>query len=355
MIKEGWCFSGVLAAALFVGGLCWGEAAQEGVEPGLESVFTEGAFLEDRNGDGVVDFVNAQILLADGASAAEIAAGADVAMRFGFETMAMNLPIEGESATGAWTVLIGHDAVEAAGLPSREVGLEALASGEGLVAVVVAEGRRWFVLAGTDEAGTRAAAELVAGQLPELTPMGESTLASVVEVVRELLTRCGVSVRGARVPAVHVQSGEPRWKRLVVESELASPSDVDRARSALQSEREALSYPGLSLLRIRLTAPGARGRDVDIAQRRLLPAPGPLARRPGSGAKATLDLSSFFTPDGLLGDANDDRIPDRIDALLVPSGDGVRGTVDLAGRLGLESTGINIPVARRAEAITEPE
>ena len=185
--------------------------------------------------------------------------------------------------------------------------------------------------------------------------MGESTLASVVEVVRELLTRCGVSVRGVRVPAVHVQSGEPRWKRLVVESELASPSDVDRARSALQSEREALSYPGLSLLRIRLTAPGARGRDVDIAQRRILPAPGPLARRPGSGAKATLDLSSFFTPDGLLGDANDDRIPDRIDALLVPSGDGVRGTVDLAGRLGLESTGINIPAARRAEAITEPE
>ena len=185
--------------------------------------------------------------------------------------------------------------------------------------------------------------------------MGESTLASVVEVVRELLTRCGVSVRGVRVPAVHVQSGEPRWKRLVVESELASPSDVDRARSALQSEREALSYPGLSLLRIRLTAPGARGRDVDIAQRRILPAPGPLARRPGSGAKATLDLSSFFTPDGLLGDANDDRIPDRIDALLVPSGDGVRGTVDLAGRLGLESTGISIPAARRAEAITEPE
>ena len=95
MIKEGWCFPGVLAAALFVGGLCWGEAAQEGVEPGLESLFTEGAFLEDRNGDGVVDFVNARILLADGASAAEIAAGADVAMRFGFETM-------GASAIKCW-------------------------------------------------------------------------------------------------------------------------------------------------------------------------------------------------------------------------------------------------------------
>ena len=156
MIKEGWCFPGVLVAALFVGGLCWGEAAQERVEPGLESLFTEGALLEDRNGDGVVDFVNARILLADGASAAEIAAGADVAMRFGFETMAMNVPIEGASATGAWTVLIGHDAVEEAGLSFREVGLEGLAPGEGRVAVIVEEDRRWLALAGADEAGTRA-------------------------------------------------------------------------------------------------------------------------------------------------------------------------------------------------------
>ena len=354
MIKEGWCFWGVLVAALFAGSLCWGEAAQEGVEPGLESLFTEGALLEDRNGDGVVDFVNARILLADGASAAEIAAGADVAMRFGFETMAMNLPIEGESATGAWTVLIGRDAVEEAGLSFREVGLEGLVPGEGRVAVIVEEDRRWLVLAGADEAGTRAAAEVFAGRLPELAPPSEPTLETVIEDVRALLARHDVSVRGARVAALHVQSGEKILKRLVVESHLDSGSDVGRARSALQSEREALSYPGLSLLRIRLTAPGARGRDVDIAQRRILPAPGPLARRPGSGAKATLDLSSFFTRDGLLGDANDDRIPDRIDALLVPSGDGVRGTVDLAGRLGLESTGISIPVALRAGAITEP-
>ena len=355
MIKEGWCFPGVLVAALFAGSLCWGEAAQEGVEPGLESLFTEGALLEDRNGDGVVDFVNARILLADGASAAEIAAGADVAMRFGFETMAMNLPIEGESATGAWTVLIGRDAVEEAGLSFREVGLEGLVPGEGRVAVIVEEDRRWLVLAGADEAGTRAAAEVFAGRLPELAPPSEPTLETVIEDVRALLARHDVSVRGARVAALHVQSGEKILKRLVVESHLDSGSDVGRASSALQSEPEALGYPGVGQLRVRLTAPGARGRDVDIAQRRILPAPGPLARRPGSGAKATLDLSSFFTPDGLLGDANDDRIPDRIDALLVPSGDGVRGTVDLAGRLGLESTGISIPAARRAEAITEPE
>ena len=163
MIKKR-CFQGVLVAALFIGGLCWSESAQDvRVEPGLESLFTEGALLQDRNGDGVVDFVNARILLADGASAAEVSAGADVAMRLGFETMAMNVPIEGDGATDAWTVVIGCAAVEQAGLSSRDVGLEGLASGEGVVAVVAAQGQRWLVLAGSDEAGTRAAAEVFAG------------------------------------------------------------------------------------------------------------------------------------------------------------------------------------------------
>ena len=344
------------AALLLTGRVCLGATVQEvSVTPGLESLFTPSVLFEDRNGDTVVDFVNARIRLADLASAAEIAAGADVAMRLGFETMAMNVPIEGESATGAWTILIGPDAVAQAGLSAGDAGLDGLERGEGLVTVLVAEGQRWLILAGADEAGTRAAAEVFAGRLPELTPKGEIELGSVIEDVREFLTQSGITVNWIRVSALQVQSGEPLWKRLVVESELASSSDVDRARSALQSEHEALRYPGVGLLRIRLTAPDARGRDVDVAQPRTLPAPGPLGRRPGSGAKTNLDLSSFFTPDGLLGDANDDRIPDRIDALLVPSGDGVRGTVDLSGRLGLESTGISIPAARGAEAISKPE
>ncbi len=70
-----------------MGRVCLGATVQEvSVASALESLFTPGVLFEDRNGDGVVDFVNDRIRLADGASAAEIAAGADVAMRLGFET-----------------------------------------------------------------------------------------------------------------------------------------------------------------------------------------------------------------------------------------------------------------------------
>ena len=355
MMEARWCSSAVVAAALLLGGADRCESQEASVGPGVESLFTDGALLQDRNGDGVIDFVNARIRLADGASAGEIAAGADVAMRLGFETMAMNLPLEGEGAADAWTVLIGRSAVERAGLSSRGVDIGALASGEGLVAVVATEGRRWLVLAGADDAGTREAAEVFAGHLPELTAKEAPTLEGVIEDLRELLTEHGVTVHGTRVPALRVQSGAPLSKQLVVESELASASDVERARAVLQSEEQALRYPGLSGLRVQLTAPGARRREVDVPQRQQPPVPGPLGLRPGSGAKRNLDLSSLFTPDGLLSDANEDLIPDRVDALLVPSGDGALGTIDLSGRLGLESTGISIPAARAAEAIGAPE
>jgi hypothetical protein len=56
-------------------------------------------------------------------------------------------------------------------------------------------------------------------------------------------------------------------------------------------------------------------------------------------------LANLYTTDGLLGDSDNNRIPDRLDVVLCPSGDGTEGTVNLAARLGLESTGISIPVA----------
>ena len=356
MIRERISLQVVLVSVLLIGSVSWGETVQElPVKPGLESLFDEGVLFEDRNQDGVIDFVNARIRLSEGASAAEVSAGASVAMRLGFETMAMDLPVGLESADRSWTIWIGPDAVAQGGLSVEEAGIDELERGEGVIKVLVTEGQRSLLLAGADAVGTQAAAEVFAGQLPELTPKGHTELWTVVDDLRKFLTQRGITVNGIRVLALHVQSGESAWKRLEVESEIASRSDVARARSVLQSEGEALSYPGLSQLLVRLTAPGTRDLNVKISQRRILPKAVPLARRPGSSAKATLDLSSFFTPEGLLGDSNDDRIPDRIDALLVPSGEGSHGTIDLAGRLGLESAGISIPVARRAEVITEPE
>ena len=41
--------------------------------------------------------------------------------------------------------------------------------------------------------------------------------------------------------------------------------------------------------------------------------------------------------------------------MLVPSGEGIMRTIDLAARLGLETTGLSVPLALPAEAIEKPE
>ncbi len=57
----------------------------------------------------------------------------------------------------------------------------------------------------------------------------------------------------------------------------------------------------------------------------------------------------------MLGDSDSNRIVDRFDMLLCPYGDGIEATVELAARLGLESTGISIPVAVPPDRIEKPE
>ena len=74
--------------------------------------------------------------------------------------------------------------------------------------------------------------------------------------------------------------------------------------------------------------------------------------RPGSGPKRRLDLSNLYTPDGLLGDGDSNLIAERIDAVLSPALP-YNGTLDLAARLGLESTGLSVPIVRLPEDIED--
>src|SRR5438067_12775024 len=66
----------------------------EAASIGLSAFFRPGVVFLDTNEDGAVDFVNARIVLPVHPSAAELAAAADVAARLGFETSAMDLPLD---------------------------------------------------------------------------------------------------------------------------------------------------------------------------------------------------------------------------------------------------------------------
>src|SRR5262245_26875673 len=76
-------------------------------------LFAKGEILQDRNGDGIIDFINCRIVVAANAPAADVVAAANIAARFGFETSALTLPIgatDTEITPGASTpplVLVG--------------------------------------------------------------------------------------------------------------------------------------------------------------------------------------------------------------------------------------------------------
>ena len=333
---------------------------------GLEMFFATGPILQDRNGDGVIDFVDARIIVDDAPTPTDIAAAADIAARLAYETMAINIPLGSIDGNGGTGILVGAAALDRAGISAADAGVRELEPDEGLIGVLSANGRQWVVVAGSNEAGTRAAAEVLAGRLPYVWDPQGPTLETVVQELRAFLAAREISVSAVRVPAVHVKSGEETLTRLVVMANLGSATDVGKAEAALGAlargrgvasadERAPLSYAGARVVRVVLSAPDTPTVEVEMPRGQIVPTRVPTPPRPGSEAKTDLDLSNFYTPEGFLGDSNEDLIADRVDVLLSPSGDGIEGTVDLAARIGLESAGIAIPIAREPGAIEKPE
>ena len=168
------------AAVALVSVVGTGATAQEPASSGLEAVFSPGRILQDRNGDEVIDFVDAAIVVGESPTVSDIAAAADIAARLGYETMAMDIPLASMEESSGAAILVGSAALTRAGVAATEVGLAGLPSGEGLIKLLTARGREWLVVAGADEAGTRAAAEVLAGRLPYVWDPEGPTLEKVV-------------------------------------------------------------------------------------------------------------------------------------------------------------------------------
>ena len=344
---------------------------------GLDDVYRPGVFIEDRNGDEVLDFVAASIVLGASPSSEEIAAASDVAARFGFETMAMDLPIRREPGDGP-VVAIGSAGLQRAGIDAAMLPGGRLGPGEGLVYVSRVNDRPVVAITGGDGAGVRAAATAFAGRLPYVWTLKGKTLKDLGDDVRETLAQQGVTPSGVAVVAARVTAGRDEFDRLIVRAQLSSAGDVGRARTALAALRPAvatakntkntenteksgkseppLSYPGARAIEVQLAAEAAAPIIVTVARAGDVPAPElPPGRRPGAGPKESLDLSTLFSNDGLLGDSDSNLIPDRLDAVISASGDGTERVIDLAGRIGLESTGVSVPLVIPVDQLGKPE
>src|SRR5262249_44333871 len=206
---------------------------------------------------------------------------------------------------------------------------------------------------------------MVAGQLPNLWDQKGPNADTVAEDVAQFLAGKGVTASSTSVPVVYVRAGGDGVEHVVAVVQLANGGDLVKAQVALnqfkatgtRDAKRALSYSKVRSLQIRLRAPGSPPAVVDVprAANADADASQPPGRRPGGGAKENLDLSSFYTIDGALADSDNNLIPDRVDVMLSADGEGADGVVDLAARLGLESTGISVPIAKTAKLITSPE
>ncbi len=368
----------VAATAVLLIGSAVGRTRSAGQSPasaGLDQFFKPGTVFQDRNRDGVVDFVDAQIVVAARPAPGELTAAADVAARLGFETSAMNLPLSLEHAGtrsardhSSPAVFVGAGSLAGSGATVDALGGGSLKPGDGLVAAFNLSGHPAVALLG-DETGVRAAAVAFAGRMPYLTDAKGPTVDQVADDLKDFLSSRGVKPASVFVPAIYTHANAEGVDRLVVDAQMASGGDVVKAEVALNqlkatggsSAKRALSYGSAGVLRIRLRAAGGAFGWIDLpraaatAQGAAAQPGQPPAPRPGSGPKDNLDLSNFYSIEGALGDSDSNLIPDRVDALISPSGDGTDAVVSLAARLGLESTGVSIPIAKPAMLVSTPE
>jgi len=294
----------VFALVLVLGAGAIGRTAPADVAPlSLAEIFKPGVVFLDKNGDGVVDFVDARIALPDAPSAGELAAAANIAARLGYETTAMNLPVPREGARA--TFFVGAKSLTAANITVDSIGVSGLKAGDGAVTAFSLSGKPAVAVLGGDDDGLNAAAVMLAGHLPLVWDQKGPNVEKIADDAKEFLSGKGVAAASAAASAMYVRHNLDGAERVVVTLQMANGGDLVKAVVALnqfkattsRDPKRALSYANIRSVQVRLRAAGSGGAFVDIP--RVAPADAaaaapPPARRPGGGAKENFDLSTFY-------------------------------------------------------------
>jgi hypothetical protein len=336
--------------------------------------------VRDTNGDGIADAVAARVVVPAHASVAEATAAANLAARLGFETSALTLPIvindTAEISAGTIPILVGRENALLKRITGAVVSLSDLTPGQGLIAAArTANGGPAIVVAGADDEGTLAAAQELAGRLPRLWNMSGITLPAIEDQVSTFLRAHGINAGHPAVSAVIVDSN----RRGIASVHVVLPADaaaaqVGRAVDDLDAahrrgaEPATLNYAEAASVVLHAGNTRAVVRRAGLNQRTLTPPidPNELASdSPGDrgapaaagvrGAGKTFDLSNAYSIAGWFSDGYADLIPDRTDtSLVLGSSDDVVAAAHVAARLGLETTGVTLPIAKADHDVRDP-
>jgi len=321
----------------------------------------------------VLDAIHAKIVIPAQGAPEDVAAAANIAARLGFESSAFTPGLgafDSDVTPGPGTpplILVGRtNSLVQRLVTEKKIEVGGLKPGQGLVALVESAfgDASALVVVGADDAGTLAAGAAVSARLPYVWQLRSDSLPSVQSDVRGVLERRGVKVsRSAATRAVYEQ-GKEQIIELTLDLEI--PAGADTAATALEAlakahvvgqaefvdrRADALNYHGLETLQIRI----AGGKTVRIG-RFGPPYRSNFPNNPWTPAVKSFGLGSIFTTAGILGDSRgEDFIPDETETTVILGSDAGRAvaTIDLAARIGVEGTGVSMPLVRVEQEIAD--
>jgi hypothetical protein len=350
--------------------------------------------VRDTNGDSLADSVAARVIVPAAPALADVDVATNLAARLGYETTALSLPIVmrdsdvAQPAAVGVPILVGRTNRFVQQLvAARAIDISALKPGQGLIAAVPSPlgGGDGLVVVGGDDDGTLNAGIELAARLPRVWGMNGITLPAVEEQAVRYMRANGISQAGASIASMLVDSDKRGIARIslrlsVPDGEAAKAAklleDLERAhRRGL--EPKTLNFANVATTAIDIVSGARVVTHVDVSrtglnQRTLTPPIDPDELAPdspgdrgapaaGGGAAAsapgrTFDLTNAFSIDGWYGDVYTDLIADRTDATIVlGSAADSLGAAHIAARLGLETTGITLPLTRVADKVRAPE
>lgn len=347
----------------------------------LRDIFAPGYILQDRNHDGVIDFLNAKIVRPASPSEADVAAAANVAARLGYETSAADLDLTTADAatTAAYDVpviLIGRgNALIARAAPSVARALDDLAPGQG--AAVLIPPNDFFreggvLLAGEDGSGLIAIADYFSSRYPSIWALHGDSYGDIDSRLSAFLAAGGAAPRTVSLDRIVIDAGHAGVNRAQLAVRLPDSAAYARAVAALEAPDTGAAHAGA-----RGARPGGRPRraDLDFAdldrldvmvsdgtQRRtlrLLPAH-PWQTKPDAEYAVRdnpdFTLSDLYTIRGLFRDSNQDLVPDRTDAYVSLHGTQAPDALAaFSARVGLETPGMRLPFVQVSGQNDHPE
>ena len=326
----------------------------------LDTFLAPDGLVADRDGDGIVDTIQARFVLDPAARYPEYAAATDLAARLGLASLSCILPFAPDggrhSLEETIPVFVGRPATVAAGCPPvLKRALHDLAPGDGLVAAI-GGAEPALLVGGADESGLAAAALAVATSAPHLSIDAAVDAPALVTAVRSALADHPYDQ--VVLEAVVIRGGDVVEARVRLVPGPDTPPDLPTRQRVLEALAPVAS--GLPCDLVLTVDSGDGGRDhgliarLDAGRSRRRFERSDVAYDRGVVDTPPRSLADLYGPAGLCVDSDGDLLPDlgrvRIALpvdLAPPTGQAV---IDVGTRIGLETLGLSLPLVSATAA-----